>query len=58
MAIDFSFPEDVELVRHKVREFIAKLVRPPYGGADASFVREVVVNRVIGCGDGALFRLP
>jgi len=28
MAIDFSFPEDVELVRHKVREFIAKVVRP------------------------------
>ena len=28
MAIDFSFPEDVELVRHKVREFLAKVVRP------------------------------
>ena len=28
MAIDFSFTEEVELVRHKVREFIAKVVRP------------------------------
>jgi len=28
MAIDFSFPEEIELVRHKVREFIAKVVRP------------------------------
>jgi acyl-CoA dehydrogenase len=28
MAIDFSFPEEVELVRHKVREFIEKVVQP------------------------------
>ncbi|RIK96626.1 MAG: acyl-CoA dehydrogenase [Proteobacteria bacterium] len=28
MAIDFSFPEDVELVRHKVRQFMAEVVRP------------------------------
>ncbi len=28
MAIDFSFPEEIELVRHKVREFIEKVVQP------------------------------
>ncbi len=28
MAIDFSFPEEIEHVRHKVREFIAQVVRP------------------------------
>jgi len=28
VAIDFTFSEDVELVRHKVREFLDKVVRP------------------------------
>jgi acyl-CoA dehydrogenase len=28
MAIDFSFPEEIELVRHKVREFIDEVVKP------------------------------
>ena len=28
MAIDFTFPEEIEHVRHKVREFIATVVRP------------------------------
>jgi acyl-CoA dehydrogenase len=28
MAIDFSFPEEIELVRHKVREFCDQVVRP------------------------------
>jgi len=28
MAIDFSFPVEIELVRHKVREFIDKIVKP------------------------------
>lgn len=36
MAIDFSFPPELELLRHKVREFIDTVVRPTEEGMDES----------------------
>jgi acyl-CoA dehydrogenase len=48
MAIDFSFPEEIELVRHKVREFCAQVVRPAEKAIDESDdSREVLVEQVI-----------
>ena len=48
MAIDFSFPEDVELVRHKVRDFLDKVVRPAEREIDAhDGERKVLVEQVI-----------
>jgi len=48
MAIDFSFPEEIELVRRRVREFNEKVVRP----AEAEIAahdgdRKVLVEQVI-----------
>ena len=36
MAIDFSFPPELELLRHKVREFIDDVVRPTEEAMDES----------------------
>src|SRR5215475_11084455 len=48
MAIDFSFPEDVELVRHKVRDFLDKVVRPAEREIDGhEGDRKVLVEQVI-----------
>jgi acyl-CoA dehydrogenase len=48
MAIDFSFPEEIELVRHKVREFIEKVVRPAEREIEAhEGDRKVLVEQVI-----------
>jgi acyl-CoA dehydrogenase len=48
MAIDFSFPEDVELVRHKVREFLDKVVRPAEREIEAhEGDRKTLVEQVI-----------
>jgi acyl-CoA dehydrogenase len=48
MAIDFSFPEEVELVRHKVREFIEKVVQPAEHEIEAhEGDRKVLVEQVI-----------
>jgi acyl-CoA dehydrogenase len=49
MAIDFSFPEAIELVRHKVREFIEKVVLPAEREIEAhEGDRKVLVEQVIG----------
>ena len=48
MAIDFSFPEEIELVRHKVREFIEKVVLPAEREIEAhEGDRKVLVEQVI-----------
>jgi acyl-CoA dehydrogenase len=48
MAIDFSFPEEVELVRHKVREFIEKVVQPAEHEIEShEGDRKVLVEQVI-----------
>ena len=48
MAIDFSFPEEIELVRHKVREFCEQVVRPAEKEIDAhEGDRKVLVEQVI-----------
>jgi len=48
MAIDFSFPEEIELVRHKVREFIEKVVQPAEREIEAhEGDRKVLVEQVI-----------
>jgi len=48
MAIDFSFPEDVELVRHKVRDFLEKVVRPAEREIEANEGdRKTLVEQVI-----------
>ena len=48
MAIDFSFPEEIELVRHKVREFIEKVVQPAEREIEAhEGDRKVLVQQVI-----------
>ena len=48
MAIDFSFPEEIELVRHKVREFIEKVVQPAEREIEAhDGDRKVLVQQVI-----------
>jgi acyl-CoA dehydrogenase len=48
MAIDFSFPEDVELVRHKVRDFLDKVVRPAeHEIEEHEGDRKVLVEQVI-----------
>jgi acyl-CoA dehydrogenase len=48
VAIDFSFPDDVELVRHKVRDFIAKVVRPCEEAIEANEGdRKTLVENVI-----------
>ncbi len=48
MAIDFSFPEEIELVRHKVREFVEKVVLPAEREIEAhEGDRKVLVEQVI-----------
>jgi acyl-CoA dehydrogenase len=48
MAIDFSFPEELELVRHKVREYIETVVRPAEALiAEHEGDRKVLVEQVI-----------
>jgi len=48
MAIDFSFPEEIELVRHKVREFCERVVRPAEKEIEANDGdRDVLVKQVI-----------
>lgn len=48
MAIDLGFPEDVELIRHKVRAFIAKVVQPAEHEAGShEGDRKVLVEQVI-----------
>jgi acyl-CoA dehydrogenase len=48
MAIDFTFPEEVELVRHKVREFCDQVVRPAEKEIAAhEGDRQVLVEQVI-----------
>ncbi len=48
MAIDFSFPEEIELVRHKVREYCDQVVRPAEKAINESDdSREVLVEQVI-----------
>ena len=42
MAIDFSFPPELELLRHKVREFIQTIVRPIEENMDESNRSELV----------------
>ena len=39
MAIDFSFPEEIELIRQKVREYCDQVVRPAE--------KEIAENRMI-----------
>ena len=48
MAIDFSFPEEIEHVRHKVREFIANVVRPAEREIEShEGDRKVLVEQVV-----------
>jgi acyl-CoA dehydrogenase len=48
MAIDFSFPEEIELVRQRVRDFIDKVVRPAEQEIEAhEGERKVLVEQVI-----------
>ncbi|MGH0035929.1 MAG: acyl-CoA dehydrogenase family protein [Myxococcota bacterium] len=48
MAVDFTFPEEIELVRHKVREFCDQVVRPAEKAIEESDEsREVLVEQVI-----------
>ncbi len=48
MAIDFTFPEDVQLVIHKVRDFCEQVVRPAEKAiAESNESREVLVKQVI-----------
>jgi acyl-CoA dehydrogenase len=48
MAIDFSFPEEIELVRQKVREYCDQVVRPAEKEiAENEDSREVLVKQVI-----------
>ncbi|HTY17413.1 MAG TPA: acyl-CoA dehydrogenase family protein [Myxococcota bacterium] len=48
MAIDFSFPEEIELVRRRVRDFIDKVVRPAEQEIEAhEGERKVLVEQVI-----------
>ena len=48
MAIDFSFPPELELVRHKVREFIETVVRPAEAEiAEHPDDRKLLVEQVI-----------
>jgi acyl-CoA dehydrogenase len=47
MAIDFSFPEEVEHVRHQVRAFLDEVVRPCEAAIEADDSREVLVTNVI-----------
>ncbi len=48
MAIDFSFPEEIELIRQKVREYCDQVVRPAEKEiADSEDNREVLVKQVI-----------
>jgi acyl-CoA dehydrogenase len=42
MAIDFSFPPELELLRHKVREFIQTVIRPIEENMDESNRSELV----------------
>jgi acyl-CoA dehydrogenase len=44
MAIDFSFPPELELLRHKVREFIDTVVRPTEEAMDESNRDELVAG--------------
>ena len=47
MAIDFSFPEEIELVRTKVREFCDQVVRPAEKEIEAhEGDRKVLVEQV------------
>jgi acyl-CoA dehydrogenase len=48
MAIDFTFPEEIELVRHEVRQFCDQVVRPAEKEIDAhEDDRQVLVEQVI-----------
>jgi acyl-CoA dehydrogenase len=48
MAIDFSFPEEIELVRTKVREFCEQVVRPAEKEIEAhEGERKVLVEQVV-----------
>src|SRR5690606_23477245 len=48
MAIDFSFPEEIELVRQRVREFNEKVVRPAERKIEAhEGDRKVLAEQVI-----------
>jgi acyl-CoA dehydrogenase len=48
MAIDFTFPPEVEHLLHKVRQFCAEVVRPAEGEIDAhEGDRQVLVREVI-----------
>ncbi len=48
MAIDFSFPEEIELVRQKVREYCDSVVRPAEKEIEANEGdRQVLVEQVI-----------
>ena len=48
MAIDFSFPEEIELVRTKVREFCDQVVRPAEKAIEAHpGDRKVLVEQVV-----------
>jgi acyl-CoA dehydrogenase len=48
MAIDFSFPPELELVRHKVHEFIETVVKPAEEAiAQSGEDRETLVKKVI-----------
>jgi len=44
MAIDFSFPPELELLRHKVREFVDTVVRPTEEAMDESNRDELVAG--------------
>ena len=44
MAIDFSFPPELELLRHKVREFIDTVVRPTEEAMDENDRDELVAG--------------
>jgi len=48
MAIDFSFPEEIEQVRHKVRQFCEEIVRPAEREIEAhEGDRDVLVGKII-----------
>ena len=48
MAIDFSFPEEIEHLRVKVREFMEQVVRPAEEEIDANEDdRSILVKQVI-----------
>jgi acyl-CoA dehydrogenase len=48
MAIDFSFPEEVQLVRHQVRKFLDEVVRPCEAAiAEKEDDRKTLVENVI-----------